>query len=61
MRNELFRRIYEYDFLTDDQRDTNYFETKEEAEEYLIERLATRTICSGICCNIYNCLCYGYN
>ena len=36
---ELFARTYEYDFMTDDQRDTSFFYTRDEAENVLKERL----------------------
>jgi len=36
----LFNRIYDYDFLPDDQRDTDYWDTREEAEEALAQREA---------------------
>ncbi len=38
--DELFRMVFDYDFETDDQRDTTYFSTQEEAEEGKIERFA---------------------
>ena len=34
----IFQRTYEYDFMRDDQRDTTYFDTKEEAEAEMISR-----------------------
>jgi hypothetical protein len=36
--NELFRLVYEFDFVDDDQRDTMFFETEEEAEAELKSR-----------------------
>jgi hypothetical protein len=36
----IFQRVYEYDFLRDDQRDTMYFDNIEEAEDEMIERYA---------------------
>lgn len=38
--DEAFNRTYTYDFLTDDQRDTWYSESREDAEQYLVERYA---------------------
>jgi hypothetical protein len=35
---ELFDRVYRFDFQKDDQRDTSYFDTKEEAESELEDR-----------------------
>lgn len=34
--NDWFDRIYNFDFMEDDQRDTQFFATKEEAEQYII-------------------------
>lgn len=36
----LFDRIYKYDFLNDDQRDTEYFSSEEDALEAIVERMA---------------------
>lgn len=36
--NEFFWLTYEYDFLRDDQRDTEYFESMEDAQEAMIQR-----------------------
>jgi hypothetical protein len=35
---ELFDKVYRFDFQNDDQRDTSYFDTKEEAEVELEDR-----------------------
>lgn len=40
--NELYTRTYRYDFMTDDQRDTMYWNTREEAEAELNERIANQ-------------------
>lgn len=37
---EWFTRTYEYDFLTDCNRDTQYFDNEEEANEYLVEYIS---------------------
>lgn len=39
---EKFQRIWKYDFMTDDQRDTMYWSTREEAEAELKERIANQ-------------------
>lgn len=36
----IYDRTYEFEFLTDDQRDTSYFETKDEAFALIVERMA---------------------
>lgn len=36
----VFQRVYQFDFLKDDSRDTQYFEVEEDAEEELIRRYA---------------------
>lgn len=38
--DELFNRIYKYDFLPDDQRDTRYFYTEKEANDVLVEQIS---------------------
>jgi hypothetical protein len=35
--NEWFTRTYNYDFMEDDQRDTNWYPTREEAERHVAE------------------------
>lgn len=40
--NELYTRTYNCDFLPDDQRDTMYYMTREEAEAELKERIANQ-------------------
>ena len=36
----VFNSVYDYDFYKDDQRDTQYFYTEEDAEECMIERIS---------------------
>lgn len=40
--DEKYTRTYNYDFLPDDQRDTMYFNTREEADAELKERIANQ-------------------
>lgn len=37
----IFQRVYEYDFMRDDQRDTEYFYSEYEAKQAVIERLCS--------------------
>lgn len=36
-RDDWFTRIYNFDFMQDDQRDTNYYSTRKEAEKHIAE------------------------
>ena len=43
--DELFNRTYNYDFLPDDQRDTRYFYTEDEAFDALVEQISEDWSC----------------